>query len=91
MANRNAETICACLHFSRYMMVARCLHEHVAALRDLFPLVRESVMHFFSFHFMEFKAAGFTKHYGNVNLCILNMSCLQRRCNCSMALESKRP
>lgn len=49
MANRKAETICACLHFSCYKTVTRCLHEHVATLRDLFPLVRESVVHFLFF------------------------------------------
>lgn len=45
---------------------------------------------FFSFHFMEFKAPGFTKHYENVNLCIIIMSCLQRYCISSIVLESGR-
>lgn len=92
MANRKAETICVCLHFSCYMMVAWCLHEHVATLRNLFPPVRESVMHFFFLSTSwSSRPHNVTKHDGNVNLRILNMSCLQRYCNCSMTLESSRP
>lgn len=49
MANRKAETIRACLHFSSYMPVAWCRHEHVATLTVLFPLVRESAGRLLSF------------------------------------------
>ena len=38
--NRKAESICACLHFPSYMLVASCQHEHVATLTLLFPLAR---------------------------------------------------
>ncbi len=91
MANRKAETVRACLHFSCYMMVAWCLHEHVAMLRDLFPPVQESVMHFFLSTSWSSRPHDVTKHYGNVNLCIPNKSCFQRYHNCSTVLESSRP
>lgn len=75
MANHKAETICACLHFSCYMMVAWCLHEHVATLRVPFPLVWESVYYFFffSFHFVEFKAPGFYLKCLKMKTCVFWM------------------
>lgn len=45
---------------------------------------------FFSFHSIEFKAPGFTKHYENVNLCILNMTCLHWYSNWSVTLVSQQ-
>lgn len=45
-------------------------------LEIFFQHLQESVMQLCSFS-SEFKAAGFTKHYGNVKLCVLTRSCLQ--------------
>lgn len=55
MANRKAESIRACLHFSSYMPAAWCRHEHVATLTVLFPLVRGSAGRLLSFPQREVK------------------------------------
>lgn len=78
MANRKAETICARLHFSCYMMVARCLSEHVATLRSFSTSVR--ICHFFFFlsALWRWRLQAFTKNPEESDLCILSVSCLWR-------------
>lgn len=90
MVNHRAETICACLHFSTYMMAAWCLHGHVATLRERFSAgARKCNAFFFTFHFTALKALRLTSQYRDPDLCILKMSCLQRCSNGRMPSKSK--